>query len=76
MMELSFAEQVRTILHRKGMSIDELSNILGMSRQNFWQQMNRDNFRENDMKKIADAIDCDITIELKARETAKPEEGV
>ena len=73
-MVLSFAEQIRTILHRKNMSVDELSNILGISRQNFWQQMKRDNFREKDMQKIAEAIGCDVIIEVKPKETAEPGE--
>nr|DAX97519.1 MAG TPA: SOS-response transcriptional repressor [Caudoviricetes sp.] len=68
-MVLSFAEQVRTILHRKNMTVDNLAGILGMSRQNLWQQLNRDNFKEGDMRKIAEALSCDLSIEL--RETAE-----
>lgn len=71
-MVLSFAEQVRTILHRKNMTVDNLAGILGMSRQNLWQQLNRDNFKEGDMRKIAEALSCDLSIEL--RETAEPGE--
>ena len=68
-MVLSFAEQVRTILHRKNITVDNLAGILGMSRQNLWQQLNRDNFKEGDMRKIAEALSCDLSIEL--RETAE-----
>ena len=73
-MRLSFAEQVRTILHRKNKSIDDLAGVLGMSRQNLWQQLNRDNFKEKDMQRIAEAMECDLVIELqeKEKETAEP----
>ena len=74
-MVLSFAEQVRTILHRKNMTVDNLAGILGMSRQNLWQQLNRDNFKEKDMERIAEALSCDLSIELiEKRETAEPGE--
>ena len=73
-MRLSFAEQVRTILHRKNKTIDDLAGVLGMSRQNLWQQLNRDNFKEKDMQRIAEAMECDLVIELqeKEKETAEP----
>ena len=67
-MFLSFAEQVRTILHRQNKSIEDLAMIMNTTRQNLWNQLKRDNFKYNDMFKIAAALDCELIIELKERE--------
>lgn len=74
-MKLSFAEQIRTILHRQNKSIEDLAAALDTTRQNLWNQLNRDNFKEKDMERIAEALSCDLSIELKEkRETAEPGE--
>ena len=68
-MDLTFGEKIRIILNRKNKSIDDLAGSLGMSRQNLWQQLNRDNFKEKDMEKIAAALGYNLTIELTEKET-------
>lgn len=73
-MKLSFAEQVRTVLHRQNKTIEDLATDLNTTRQNLWNQLNRDNFKEKDAERIAEALGCDLVMEL--REKAKPEEGV
>lgn len=55
-MELSTAEKIRIILKRKGMTLAQLSEALGQSRQNFSQKMTRDNFGEQELKDIADKL--------------------
>ena len=51
MLELTFGEQVKIILSRKGMTIKELAEKIEkqtgkkMSRQNLTQRLGRDNFR-------------------------------
>ena len=72
-MELTFGEKIRVILNRQNKSIDDLAGILGMSRQNLWQQLNRDNFKEKDMEKIAAALGYNLTIELTEKETPAAE---
>lgn len=74
-MRLSFAEQVRIIAKRENKSVDEIAGLLKMSRQNFWQQMNRDNFREKDMLKIAEVLDCTVNIELKQNDGGSGAQG-
>ena len=55
MLELTFGEQVKIILSRKGMTIKELAEKIEkqtgkkMSRQNLTQRLGRDNFQEQDM---------------------------
>ena len=55
-MELSTAEKIRIILKRKGMTLAQLSEALGQSRQNFSQKMTRDNFGEKELQEIAEKL--------------------
>ena len=56
MVNLTFGEQVKIILSRKGMTIKELAEQVEkhtgkpMSRQNMTQRLGRDNFQEQDMQ--------------------------
>ena len=64
MLDLTFGEQVKIVLSRKGMTIKELAEIIEaetgkkMSRQNLTQRLGRDNFQEQDMRMIAKILDC------------------
>ena len=55
MEDLTFGEQVKIVLGRKGMTIKELAETIEketgkkMSRQNLTQRLGRDNFQEQDM---------------------------
>lgn len=69
-MNLTFGEQVKIILGRKGMTIKELAERMQahtgkpMSRQNMTQRLGRDNFQEQDMRMIAEILGCKLTLEL------------
>ena len=64
MEDLTFGEQVKIILGRKGMTIKQLAELIEektgkkMSRQNLTQRLGRDNFQEQDMRMIADILEC------------------
>ena len=64
MMNLTFGEQVKIVLNRKGMTIKDLAELIEkktgkkMSRQNLTQRLNRDNFQEQDMRQIAEILGC------------------
>lgn len=74
-MNLTFGEQVKIILGRKGMTIKELAERMQehtgkpMSRQNMTQRLGRDNFQEQDMRMIAEILGCKLTLELVEDET-------
>ncbi len=74
-MNLTFGEQVKIILGRKGMTIKELAERMqehtgkSMSRQNMTQRLGRDNFQEQDMRMIAEILGCKLTLELVEDET-------
>lgn len=70
MMNLTFGEQVKIVLNRKGMTIKDLAELMEektgkkMSRQNLTQRLNRDNFQEQDMRQIAGILGCPFQLSI------------
>ena len=70
MQDLTFGEQVKIILGRKGMTIKQLAELIEektgkkMSRQNLTQRLGRDNFQEQDMRMIADILGCPFQLSI------------
>lgn len=70
MLNLTFGEQVKIILNRKGMTIKDLAELIEettgqkMSRQNLTQKLNRDNFQEQDMRQIAKVLGCPFQLSI------------
>lgn len=68
--QLTFGEQVKIILGRKGMTIKELAEQVeaytgkNMSRQNMTQRLRRDNFQEQDMRLIAKILGCNFELNI------------
>ena len=77
MEDLTFGEQVKIILGRKGMTIKRLAELIEektgkkMSRQNLTQRLGRDNFQEQDMRMIAQILDCPFHLSIMT-ETQQP----
>ena len=74
MEDLTFGEQVKIILGRKGMTIKELAETIEketgkkMSRQNLTQRLGRDNFQEQDMRMIAQILGCQFHLSIMVAE--------
>lgn len=70
MISLTFGEQVKIILSRKGMTIKQLAELVEahtgkpMSRQNMTQRLGRDNFQEQDMRLIAEILGCKFNLSI------------
>lgn len=70
MVNLTFGEQVKIILSRKGMTIKQLAELMeaytgkSMSRQNMTQRLHRDNFQEQDMRLIAKILGCQFQLSI------------
>lgn len=70
MEDLTFGEQVKIILGRKGMTIKQLAELIEektgkkMSRQNLTQRLGRDNFQEQDMRMIAGILECPFRLSI------------
>lgn len=70
MLDLTFGEQVKIVLSRRGMTIKELAELIEkqtgkkMSRQNLTQRLSRDNFQEQDMRMIAAILECPLNLSI------------
>lgn len=79
MLDLTFGEQVKLILSRRGMTIKELAETIEirtgkkMSRQNLTQRLGRDNFQEQDMRMIAEILDCPFQLSILGEDGATTE---
>jgi len=80
MEHLTFGEQLKIILGRKGMTIKELAETIEsetgkkMSRQNLTQRIGRDNFQEQDMRMIAGILNLDFTLSILPLKTVSLEQ--
>ena len=78
MEDITFGEQVKIILGRKGMTIKQLAGLIEvrtgkkMSRQNLTQRLGRDNFQEQDMRMIAAILDCPFHLSIMSEAPVQP----
>lgn len=61
-MSLSIGEQVKIIMKRQGVSLTELAEKMGQSRQNLSNKMRRDNFTESEAIAMASILGCKLSI--------------
>lgn len=55
---LTMGEKVKIMLKRRNMTLSQLAENLGQSRQNLSNKMSRDNFTEKELIEIANALNC------------------
>ncbi|EGT4186802.1 helix-turn-helix transcriptional regulator [Clostridioides difficile] len=60
MMSISFGEKIKIILKRKNMTIGELAQKTGQTRQNLSNKFSRDNFSEKEIREFAEILDCEF----------------
>ena len=70
-MGLSVSEKIKIVLKRRGLTMWQLADKTGQTRQNLSNKMTRDNFPEKELREIANALDCDLEINLVMRETGE-----
>jgi len=68
---MSMAKKIKIALLERGMTIKELSEKLGYEGSNLYNKLQRDNLNEKELKKIADAMDCDYDGVFTFRDTGK-----
>lgn len=68
-MVLSMGEKIKVILGRRNMTITQLAEALHTSRQNLSNKFARDNFSENELKQIAQALNCEFIGSFKMLDT-------
>lgn len=70
-MPLTMGEKIRILLKRRNMSLGDLADSTGQSRQNLSNKMKRDNFTEKEMIAIAEALGCTYHNELVMNDTGE-----
>lgn len=58
-MPLTMGEKIKILLGRRGLTLAQLAELTGQSRQNLSGKMKRDNFSEKDLQEIAAALGCE-----------------
>jgi len=58
-MEITTSEKIKILVSRRKMTLGALAEKTGQSRQNLSNKLVRNNFSENELKKIAKALDCE-----------------
>ncbi len=66
---LTMGEKIKIMLKRRNITLSELAERLGQSRQNLSNKMNRDNFTEKELIAIAVALDCTYKATLTMNDT-------
>lgn len=61
-MDLTVNEKIKIILSRRKMKYTDLARNLGITRQNLYSKLKRKNLSEPDLREIADAMGCDVTV--------------
>ena len=70
-MNLTMGEKIRVILKRRGMTVAQLAELTNQTRQNLSNKLTRDNFQEQDIKVIAEALNCDYEAYLVMKDTGE-----
>ena len=68
---LTMGEKIRVILKRRGMTVAQLADLTNQTRQNLSNKLARDNFQEQDIKAIADALNCEYEAYLVMRDSGE-----
>lgn len=61
-MNMSVSEKIRLLAKRQGITLGELADKTGQTRQNLSNKMNRGNFSESDIRDLAAALGCEVDI--------------
>lgn len=70
-MNLTMGEKIRVMLKRRGMTVAQLADLTNQTRQNLSNKLTRDNFQEQDIKAIAEALNCEYEAYLVMRDTGE-----
>jgi transcriptional regulator with XRE-family HTH domain len=69
---MGMTERIRILLVKRGnISEAELARRIGELPQNLNRKMKRDNFTSEDLRKIAEALNCDFNQAFKMRDTGE-----
>ena len=61
-MDMTTAEKIRVLMKRRNMTMGDMSEKTGQTRQNLSNKMGRNNFSESEIKAMAAAMECTVEI--------------
>lgn len=64
-------ENIKIVMLKRKMNIKELATSLGTTGNNMTNKFKRDNFSENELREIAQALNCRLDIALIDNETGQ-----
>ena len=63
------SETIRLVLVKRNKTAKALAEALGCSSQNIYSHLKKNNWTEDQLRKIADYLNCDLKIEFQLRDT-------
>lgn len=61
---ITISEKIRIIMKRQNITLGELAERSGQTRQNLSNKLSRGNFTEKDIIKLAEALGCTVEIAI------------
>lgn len=68
---MGMSEKIKIVLVKRKMTITALAESLGTTRSNLSGKLSRDNFSENELKEIAEALNCEIDTIFTLKDTGE-----
>ena len=69
MAELNTAEKIRLMVSRSGQTMYSIAESTGQTRQNFSNKLKRGDFKESELRAIAEAAGCELKISFVDKNT-------
>ena len=61
------SKEIRRVLFEKDMQVTELAKLLNCSSENLYKKLKRDDWRESDVREIAEILNCNFIQKLEIR---------
>lgn len=68
---MAMSKKIRTVLLEREMTIKELAEKIGTNGNNLSNKLSRDNFSDNELREIAEALNCDYDGIFTLRDSGK-----
>ena len=68
---MGMSEKIKIVLVKRKKSVTDLAKALNTSSQNLSNKLRNDNFREKELREIADILNCDLDINFTLRDTGE-----
>ncbi|NBH12782.1 XRE family transcriptional regulator [Lachnospiraceae bacterium] len=71
MSNLNTAEKIRIAVTRSGQTMYNVAEATGQTRQNFSNKLKKGDFRESELRAIAEAVGCELVISFVDKQTGE-----